>query len=160
MVWTADGRERLQTLVIEKGKIARVIDGKGDLSNFPDITVIELDAETVIFPGLLNLHTHIGYNILPIWESHQIWKNRFQWRSNAGYKQQIGDLLDYIKAGWKGDKGLTVSKTLPEVDLAHAIISEIQAVAGGRSIVTEPRVWTDWRLTVIELGQTPLLASQ
>lgn len=137
LVWTADGRERLQTLVIEKGKIARVIDGKGDLSNFPDITVIELDAETVIFPGLLNLHTHIGYNILPIWESHQIWKNRFQWRSNAGYKQQIGDLLDYIKAGWKGDKGLTVSKTLPEVDLAHAIISEIQAVAGGTVVIQE-----------------------
>jgi hypothetical protein len=94
-VWSPEGREQLQTLVIEQGKISRVIEGKGDLSDIPGITVIELDAETVIFPGLLNLHTHIGYNILPIWESRQVWKNRFQWRSNAGYKQQISGLLDY-----------------------------------------------------------------
>jgi 5-methylthioadenosine/S-adenosylhomocysteine deaminase len=148
LVWTADGRERLQTLVIEKGKITRVIEGKGDLSGFPGITVIELDTETVIFPGLLNLHTHIGYNILPIWESHQVWKNRFQWRSNAGYKQQIGGLLDYIKDGWKEDTGAVAilanttepessAKPLPEVDLAHAIISEIQAVAGGTVVIQE-----------------------
>jgi 5-methylthioadenosine/S-adenosylhomocysteine deaminase len=124
-VWTTDGRERLQTLVIEKGKIIRIMDGKGDLSNYPGIVVIELDAETVIFPGLLNLHTHIGYNILPIWESHQVWKNRFQWRSNAGYKQQISGLLDYIKSGWTGDT------------TAQAIISEIQAVAGGTVVIQE-----------------------
>src|SRR5580700_783600 len=124
-VWTTDGREQLQTLVIEKGKIIRVIEGKGDLSGFPGIVVIELDAETVIFPGLLNLHTHIGYNILPIWESHQVWKNRFQWRNNAGYKAQIGGLVDYIKSGWTGDT------------VAQAIISEIQAVAGGTTVIQE-----------------------
>jgi cytosine/adenosine deaminase-related metal-dependent hydrolase len=136
-VWTGEGRERLQTLVIEKGKIIRVIEGKADLSDIPGIAVIELDAETVIFPGLLNLHTHIGYNILPIWESHQVWKNRFQWRNNAGYKQQISGLLDYIKDGWKSDPALTIATTLPEVDQAHAIISEIQAVAGGTVIIQE-----------------------
>jgi 5-methylthioadenosine/S-adenosylhomocysteine deaminase len=124
-VWTADGRERLQTLVIEQGKISQVIEGKGDLSNIPGITVIELDAETVIFPGLLNLHTHIGYNILPIWESHQVWKNRFQWRSNAEYKQQISGLVAYIQDGWKAD------------NTAQAIISEIQAVAGGTAVIQE-----------------------
>jgi 5-methylthioadenosine/S-adenosylhomocysteine deaminase len=124
-VWTAQDGEQLQTLVIEKGKITRVIEGKGDLSGFPGIVVIELDAETVIFPGLLNLHTHIGYNILPIWESHQVWKNRFQWRNNAGYKAQIGGLVDFIKSGWTGDS------------VAQAIISEIQAVAGGTTVIQE-----------------------
>ncbi|HET6253419.1 MAG TPA: amidohydrolase family protein [Puia sp.] len=164
-VWMPDGKERLQTLVIEKGKIVRVIEGKategaGGLSDFPGIIMIELDAETVIFPGLLNLHTHIGYNILPVWESHQVWKNRFQWRSNSAYKQQIGGLLDYIKEGWKEDAevkatlaqvaGATAAATatspqvagiiptsLPQVDLAHAIISEIQAVAGGTVVIQE-----------------------
>ena len=35
-----------------------------------------------------------------------------------------------------------------------------QAEDGGRSTVMEPRVWTDCRLTVMVLGQAPLLASQ
>jgi hypothetical protein len=34
------------------------------------------------------------------------------------------------------------------------------AVDGGRSIVIEPRVWTDCRFTVKVAGQAPLLASQ
>jgi len=136
-VWTPEGTEKLQTLIVEKGKITRVIDGRGDLSAMPEIVLIELDAETVIFPGLINLHTHSGYNILPIWESHQVWTNRFQWRNNAAYKQQIGGLLEYIRQGWTADKGLMLATSLAEVDKAHAIISEIQAVAGGTAIIQE-----------------------
>jgi 5-methylthioadenosine/S-adenosylhomocysteine deaminase len=158
-VWD-DGRESLKTLVIEKGRITQMMDGKGDLTGMPDITVIELEEETVIFPGLINLHTHIGYNILPIWESRTIWKNRFQWRNNAGYKKAISGLLDYIKGKWQEDgeivatlavaagagaAGTTdaeqaaaqIAKTLPEVEKAHVIISEIQAVAGGTTIIQQ-----------------------
>jgi hypothetical protein len=137
-VWD-DGRESLKTLVIEKGRVVQMMDGKGDLTGMPDMTVIELEEETVIFPGLINLHTHIGYNILPIWESRTIWKNRFQWRNNAGYKKAISGLLDYIKGNWKDDPGAVaeIAKTLPEVEKAHVIISEIQAVAGGTTIIQQ-----------------------
>ena len=123
-VWDADGGESLKTLVIAGGKITQMLDGQ---QTVPGATMILLDAGTVIFPGLINLHTHTTYNILPIWESGAVWKNRFQWRHNQGYKQQIGNLLYYIQTNWKE----------ASADTAYAIISEIQAVAGGTSLIQE-----------------------
>lgn len=123
-VWDHEHGESLKTVVIANGKITRILEGRSDI---PGVTVIELDEDTVIFPGLINLHTHTTYNILPIWESKEIWKNRFQWRNNEGYKQDINGLLDYIKVNWKDDPTNT----------AYAIISEIQAVAGGTTLIQE-----------------------
>lgn len=123
-VWDPVSGESLKTLVIAGGKITQILDGQ---QTVPGATMIPLDAGTVIFPGLINLHTHTTYNILPIWESGAVWKNRFQWRHNQGYKQQIGNLLDYIQTNWKE----------ASADTAYAIISEIQAVAGGTSLIQE-----------------------
>lgn len=123
-VWDVTAGERLQTLVISGGKITDVMDGAQIV---PGATMITLDAGTVIFPGLINLHTHTTYNILPIWENGAIWKNRFQWRHNQSYKQQIGNLLDYIQKNWAA----------AAADTAYAIISEIQAVAGGTTLIQE-----------------------
>jgi 5-methylthioadenosine/S-adenosylhomocysteine deaminase len=123
-VWDAVKGESLKTLVIAGGKITQIKDGQ---QHVPGATMITLDAGTVIFPGLINLHTHTTYNILPIWENGNVWKNRFQWRHNQGYKQQIGGLLDYIEKNW----------TEASADTAYAIISEIQAVAGGTSLIQE-----------------------
>src|ERR1700753_732483 len=114
-VWDAVKGESLKTIVVANGKISRIMDGQQEV---PGATMIVLDANTVIFPGLINLHTHTTYNILPIWENGAVWKNRFQWRHNQGYKEQIGNLLDYIQKNWKEDTANT----------AYAIISEIQAV--------------------------------
>jgi 5-methylthioadenosine/S-adenosylhomocysteine deaminase len=155
-VWDPVQGETLKTLVIQNGKISQLMDGKADLSGFPGIAVIELDAGTVLFPGLINLHTHIGYNILPIWESGEVWVNRFQWRRNANYKAAIGNLLDYIQQNWAGDADkafvtqvvkmalgkagagdAAVQAALPVVEQAHEVISEIQAVAGGTTLIQE-----------------------
>jgi hypothetical protein len=46
----------------------------------------------------------------------------------------------------------------PRTDSVWVLVCH--AVDGGRSIVMEPRVWTDPRFTVMVLGQTPLFASQ
>lgn len=143
--------ETLKTLVIANGKIARVMDGRQPLTDFPGIAIISLDEGTTIFPGLINLHTHTTYNILPIWENGQIWTNRFQWRNNSGYQQDINSLLNYIKSNWKNDpdpnfvrsilakvKGAaTTQAALSQVNTAYAIISEIQAVAGGTTLIQE-----------------------
>jgi hypothetical protein len=123
-VWDPVNGESLKTLVIANGKITQIMDGG---QNVPGATMLTLDAGTVIFPGLINLHTHTTYNILPIWENGSVWKNRFQWRHNQGYKQQVGNLLDYIQKNW----------TEASADTAYAIISEIQAVAGGTTLIQE-----------------------
>ena len=123
--------ETLKTLIIANGKIARVMDGRQPLTDIPGISIITLEENMTIFPGLINLHTHTTYNILPIWENGQVWDNRFQWRNNQGYKQDISNLLDYIQSNWKDDPGSNL------VNTAYAIISEIQAVAGGTTLIQE-----------------------
>jgi hypothetical protein len=50
--------------------------------------------------------------------------------------------------------------SLVEPRMDRVWVRVFHADDGGRVIVMEPRVWTDWRLTVIQLGQTPLSASQ
>jgi len=129
----------------------RLLEGSQPPTDIPDTAVIRLDAATTIFPGLLNLHTHTTYNILPIGESGQIWTNRFQWRNNSSYKQDINSLLAYIQSNWKNDpdpnfvrsmlakvKGAsTTQAALLRINTAYAIISEIQAVAGGTTLIQE-----------------------
>ena len=140
-VWDPEKGETLKTLVIQNGKISRIQDGKADLSDIPGISVIILDEGTIVFPGLINLHAHTTYNILPIWESNAVWKNRFQWRNNPGYKQDIGGLLDYIQKNWKNDPDprfvAAIDQSVEQVTEAYAVISEIQAVAGGTTLIQE-----------------------
>lgn len=61
-IWDPAQGESLKTLVIANGKITQIMDGA---QNVPGATMITLDAGTVIFPGLVNLHTHTTYNIPP-----------------------------------------------------------------------------------------------
>src|ERR1700744_539841 len=121
----------VKTILIADGKISRVIDGRDELTDITGVDRIELEEDMVVFPGLINLHTHTTYNILPIWESKQVWKNRFQWRNNKDYKADISNLLYYIQDNWKDASNAAL------VNTAYAIISEIQAVAGGTTLIQE-----------------------
>ncbi len=47
----------------------------------PDIPkAIEIDTGGIILPGLINLHDHIVWNIIPRWNPDQVFKNRYEWR--------------------------------------------------------------------------------
>jgi 5-methylthioadenosine/S-adenosylhomocysteine deaminase len=155
--------ETLQTILIEDGKIKSMWSGEVPVPDLPGLIVIRLKPDEVLFPGFINLHVHTGYNIFPFWESpSNEWKNRFQWRNNAQYKRDIKDLSAYIKGHWQQPgagpslaliealvaspanqkayesfTGETLARVLPEVSKAHAIIGELQAVAGGTVLVQQ-----------------------
>jgi C-terminal processing protease CtpA/Prc len=42
-----------------------------------------------IFPGLMELHNHLPYNILPFWVSERRFDNRGQWSRIRGYKTNV-----------------------------------------------------------------------
>lgn len=44
-----------------------------------------VETEGVISPGFMDLHNHIAYNFLPLWNSGQRFKNRYQWSGISGY---------------------------------------------------------------------------
>lgn len=97
---------------------------------------IILEPDDIVYPGLIDLHTHYQYNMMPIWERHQdtCWDNRFEWRANKEYKEDIENVYSIIKKNW--------NRTLPSGKNTFGDLflyySELQAIAGGTTVMQEP----------------------
>lgn len=44
-----------------------------------------VETDSFIFPGLIDLHDHITWNLLPRWKPNQLFRNRYEWQQTAGY---------------------------------------------------------------------------
>ncbi|MCI0508228.1 MAG: amidohydrolase family protein [Gammaproteobacteria bacterium] len=42
-----------------------------------------------IYPGLIELHNHLSYNAIPLWDVPQKYANNGQWRGTDGYQREI-----------------------------------------------------------------------
>lgn len=58
-----------------------------------------LETESIIFPGLIDMHSHVKYNILPLWQlGKSQFLNRFEWRQKfPPYKQAVSFNMKPIK---------------------------------------------------------------
>ena len=65
---------------------------------------MRLDTQGVIYPGLIDLHNHLNYNVLPLWNPPQQYGDRYEWRSEATYKRDISQPMAAILA-----KGLSAA---------------------------------------------------
>jgi 5-methylthioadenosine/S-adenosylhomocysteine deaminase len=152
----SQGHESTKTILVQNGKIRSIQAGKVPLS-LPDLILLELADDEVVFPGLINLHVHSEYNIFPLWQSPAVWSNRYQWRINDQYIREIKLFKEYIEARWVKDylgfvqpivQSLTTKKEEPitaismasaisEVQKMHGIMTELQAVAGGTTLLQQ-----------------------
>ncbi|WP_338873330.1 amidohydrolase family protein [Spirosoma sp. SC4-14] len=152
----AQGQESLKSILVRNGRIVEIQNGKGPF-DLPDLILLELADEEVVFPGLINLHVHSEYNVFPIWRSPAVWSNRFQWRNNDQYIRDIKNFKEYIDAGWKQESFEFIESVLRapaadnwppltkaeratamrEVLKLHGIVTELQAVAGGTTLVQQ-----------------------
>lgn len=48
-----------------------------------------------IYPGLIELHNHPAFNVIPLWPVPHKFDNRGQWRADAAYKRQVSN-PDYL----------------------------------------------------------------
>jgi cytosine/adenosine deaminase-related metal-dependent hydrolase len=80
-------------VLIEDGKISLVSASK---PNAPGAT--EVDTGGIIFPGLIDLHNHISWDVLPRWHPTHLFADRYEWRNDPEYVRQdsavYDDLLD------------------------------------------------------------------
>jgi 5-methylthioadenosine/S-adenosylhomocysteine deaminase len=77
-------------LVIRKGKIAAVLEAAQAVpTEFATVAVIDTGA--TLYPGLIDLHNHMPYNVAPLWQVPKHYTNRNQWRSNADYKLSVAN---------------------------------------------------------------------
>jgi len=44
-----------------------------------------VETDSFIFPGLIDLHDHITWNLLPRWRPNQFFMNRYEWQKTTAY---------------------------------------------------------------------------
>lgn len=118
-------------LTLRDGVIAKISDFE---EGIPGVTY--LDPACVIMPGLLDIHSHIDYNNMQLWQSEETdlpWDNRFEWRSSAGYRDSIKDKAAFLREHWEDipDPGN------PEACMGDLLqyFTELQAAAGGTTLI-------------------------
>ena len=120
-------------VLVQSGKIASVWSGSNIPTAHDGIEVIETDG--TIYPGLIDLHNHMHYNHIPLWdfEVHLSptsrseeggYTNRYQWGNNYDYGPSITWMKTNIQSSSRWDMTTQQMK-----------FAEVQAVAGGVTAV-------------------------
>ena len=75
-------------LAIDAGRIVAVLDAKASPPpGFETSPVIK--TQGTIFPGLIELHNHLSYDILRLWDVPKLFTNRDQWNQGETYRKLI-----------------------------------------------------------------------
>jgi cytosine/adenosine deaminase-related metal-dependent hydrolase len=77
--------------VIENGKMVVVNDRIQDIGSDPvlpkDAVIIQVDG--IVFPGLIDLHNHLTWNVLPRWRLPSPVANRYEWQAMPEYAASL-----------------------------------------------------------------------
>jgi 5-methylthioadenosine/S-adenosylhomocysteine deaminase len=75
-------------LFIENGRIAAITNHDAPKPHGFEHTKI-VNTEGTMFPGFIELHNHLPYNVLPLWRVPKMYNNRNQWGASPEYSQRI-----------------------------------------------------------------------
>ena len=81
-------------IFIEDGVISGVYTAAQLPGNLKTMKVT--DSKGVIYPGLMDLHNHFVYNVLPLWDVPKPYKNRGQWPGNAEYQSGTSEPIKQV----------------------------------------------------------------
>jgi len=83
------------TIYIDRGNIIAVTESQMPRPiGFETVTV--LDVGGTIFPGLIELHNHLAYNALQLWQVPKKYSNRDQWSGTPLYRKLISGPMKII----------------------------------------------------------------
>lgn len=74
---------------VDAGVIEAVQDADGPVPDLKYDQAVRIRTGDTIYPGLIELHNHLSYNAMPLWEVPQIYSNNGQWRGTPGYTREI-----------------------------------------------------------------------
>ena len=84
------------TVYVQEGNIVAVKDAKAPPPKGFE-SVKALPTGGTIYPGLIELHNHLSYNALRLWQVPQLFSNRDQWsKTNAQYKDLVSGPMQVI----------------------------------------------------------------
>jgi transcription antitermination factor NusG len=108
-------------VLIVGNKIVAVLEGNEAIpAAHKDAVVIKTDG--YIFPGLMDIHNHPSYNILPLWQLTKTYRTRYAWGDDPSYRKAVRDPYNYLwsKKNYKSLLGL---------------YAEAKAIAGGTTTI-------------------------
>jgi cytosine/adenosine deaminase-related metal-dependent hydrolase len=50
---------------------------------------VRLETRGVVYPGLIDLHSHLSYNVLPLWQPPRKYGDRYEWRRDPAYQREV-----------------------------------------------------------------------
>jgi hypothetical protein len=93
-------------------------------------TTAALSTDGSIYPGLIELHNHLAYDALPLWQVPKLYKDRDQWRGTTDYETLISRPMGILGA-------------MPDVVRAICRYVECKAVVGGTTTSQGIRLVSD-----------------
>jgi cytosine/adenosine deaminase-related metal-dependent hydrolase len=86
---TLDGKNTVKegSLLIRNGKIEDILPFDAPVPE----GAIAINTKGVIYPGLMNLHNHLTYDFLPLYETAKKYDNRNQWPSGKSYERDVNN---------------------------------------------------------------------
>jgi len=122
----SDGSARQRYLLIENGKIKWMSRSKPPAAFTKNCKFIQTGPQDWIFPGLIDLHTHTSYHLLPLWHSNRApFDNRHVWRSDTDYRKNVSGVNRSLRP-------------LSQYRASKNAYSELQALAGGSTLIEQP----------------------
>ncbi|MGH9867961.1 MAG: amidohydrolase family protein [Candidatus Polarisedimenticolia bacterium] len=79
---------------IENGRITVVSDRRPALDG-----AVLIDTEGTIYPGLVDVHNHVPWNVLPRWIPPHLYSNRSEWRADPDQLQEVAVPFNDLLAG-------------------------------------------------------------
>ncbi|XXF77942.1 amidohydrolase family protein [Myxococcaceae bacterium GXIMD 01537] len=67
----------------------RIVAVKGAKAPAPEGFGPPLDVGGTLYPGLIELHNHLAYNVLRLWDVPQKYSNRDRWAGTADYRRDV-----------------------------------------------------------------------
>ena len=138
-VVTMDGESNVLNqgnVMVRNGKITGVWSTGSSIPSGVDLTNVPvIETEGTIYPGLIDLHNHMHYNHIPLWD-FEVHLNDNQKSAEGGYtnRGQWGDNYDYGPSiTWM--KGNVQSNTRWGMASEQMKYAEVQAIAGGVTAV-------------------------
>ncbi|HEX8367387.1 MAG TPA: amidohydrolase family protein [Pyrinomonadaceae bacterium] len=119
------------SVYLKNGRIVAVSrQGEAIPAGFPtDAPVIE--TEGTIYPGLLDLHNHLAYNVASVWNVPKRFDNRSKWRSNSSYAANVTKPLKVLAGNTQ------TAKAIVRYVEVKALLGGTTATQGMRSTFTK-----------------------
>src|SRR5207245_50226 len=109
------------SVTINGSAIARV-----DASPAPNA----IDVDGVIFPGLVDLHNHITWNLFPRWTPGRLFANRYEWQETAGYADALSGPNAALSGGF-GNRANSYSCDMNRYGELKEIVNGATSTVGG-----------------------------